>query len=508
MSQNPSSWQILLTDFLGGFAPAWYKEGYPSYGNKNQAGAMLNCDLSDSGGFKQGPGLVALTGGTQAGAVTTTIQSILDLAVTTDTTYGVGGSKLHKISSTAVSNSGIWPHTIDKAAVTGETGEDVCLYQGNLYYSYNHSGSAGDIGKYDLNVTFTDAWGSTVPSGAAALSSNPHQMIVGGNDVMYIANGIYVSSFDGTTFISHALNLPTNSVIRSIAWASDKLWIAANNPDIGGTNKNRASIYIWDGTTTSWEAEIRLLGEVQALHVKNGVVFLFYRDVSSIGGYKIAYINGSTVTDLANYSGGLPKYYQVTDYKDFIIWNSTSLTALWSYTTYPWQLTSPWTSTTGSDVIFAYGSGDKDLPTRLFQIAGGGYTTVGAVSSPFGTPMISSGNGSSYQLAQFSGYDTNSNWKSLQFDVTGDNRISSVNRVKINFDQLATGARVDWSLKDNKGKTIYSDTISYAKLGAATKADYPIMKLAENLRAEFDYTSGSTSNTVKIKAVKIYGDYE
>ncbi len=451
-------WQILITDFMGGFASKYYAEGYPSYGNKNQAGAMLNADITNPGGLQQGPGLSSLTNGTEAGAVTTLIRSILDLAVTTDTTYGVGGNKLQKISSTSVTNSGIWPHTIDKAAVTGE---DVTLYQSNLYYSYNHSGSAGDIGKYDLNVTFTDAWASVVPSGAAALQGGvPHQMEVGGNDTLYIANGRYVASYDGSTFIPQSLDLPTNTVIQSIKWMADKLYISANRPNVAGNNKNTASIYIWDGIADSWETEIRVMGSVGGLHTKNGTMFVFYQDVTNLGGFKIAYLSGISVVDMANFSGGLPTYYQIIDYKDFIIWNTTSLNSLWSFTTYPWQLVSPWTTTTGDDLIYAFGSGDKDLPARFFQFADSGYTTAGAIAAPFGTPMIASNQTTSYKLAQFSGFDVNSNWKSLMFDVSGENRLSMIERVKINFEQLTTGARVNWKLLNNRGETLYSDVIA------------------------------------------------
>jgi hypothetical protein len=45
-----------------------------------------------------------------------------------------------------------------------------------------------------------------------------------------------------------------------------------------------------------------------------------YQDVTNTGGYKLAYINGNTVTDVANFTGALPAYYQITDYKDFIIY--------------------------------------------------------------------------------------------------------------------------------------------------------------------------------------------
>ena len=474
-------WQRNIENIsLGGFAPAWYKETYPSFGNKNHFASMVNLDLTNPGFIQQGPGLANLTNGTQAAAVTTLIKGALDFAVTSDLTYGIGGAKLYSFSSTAVTSGATFPHTIDKAAVTGELGEDVAYYQGNLYYSYNHSGSAGDIGKYDLATTFDDDWGSTVPTGFAALTSNPHQIIVGGNDVMYFANGRYVGSYDGTTFQPLALDLPAGTVIQSIAWMNDRLWIAANKNSLTGSNKNSASVYIWDGTTNSWETEIKLMGSVGGFHVKNGTLFVFYQDITSTGGYKLGYVNGGGITDVANYTGGLPAFYQITDYKDFIIWNSNGL-------------------------IFAFGSGDKDLPIRLFQLADGGYATVGCVVCPFGTPIIASFETTSFKLAQFSGFDVVSSGKSLNFDITGDGRVSQIECVRFNFETLASGARLDWKLLDNGGRTIYSDIISFTKLGAVTTTYYPLKHNAENFRVEIDYASGSTTNSVKIKGIKSYG---
>lgn len=469
----------------GGFAPAWYKETYPSYGNKNQAGTMTNCDLTNPGYICQGPGLAALTDGTQAAAVTTLIKGIEDAAVTDGYTYGTGGAKLYQFTNTAVTNAGIWPHTIDKETVTGELGEDVCYYQGALYYSYNHSGAAGDIGKYDMTSTFDDDWGSTVPTGKAALSSTPHQIIAGGNDLMYIANGAYVTSYDGdaSEFQPQALDLPTGTVVQSIAWNNGKLWISAIKPNLTGSNKVTGSLYLWDGTSDSWEYEIPMIGAIGGLYTKNGVLFVFYQDITSTGGYKLGYYSDGTIVDLANYTGALPAFYQITGYKDYIIWDSN-----------------------GS--IFAFGSGDKDLPTKLFQLADSGYSTVGGVACPFGTPIIASNQTTSYQLAKFSGYDVSSTWKSLMFDITGSGSVSKIDSVRFNFEKLESGARVDWSLVNNQGTTIYSDTISYAKLGAVTTVLYKINgKITENFRIELNYANGSASKTVNIKGIKVFGAY-
>jgi len=474
-------WQINIQDFQGGYAPNWWKSTYPTYGNKNMAGAMQNADITNPNVLTQGPGLANLTNGTEAGVVSTLIKGILKVPTATNVGYAVGGNKLYQINATTVASGGSpsWPRTITDNG--SELGEDVVEFQGNLYYSYNQTGSVGDIGKYDLASTFDDDWGSTVPTGAAALQSAPHQMIAAGNDTMYIANGLYVASYDGTTFTAQALDLPTGSVISSIAWSGDRLWIAANRPNLTGSNTNKSSIYSWDGTTSSWDDEIVVNGLISALYVKNGTIFVWYADITSTGGYKLGYVNGSSITDLENFTGGLPEFYQITTYQDFLIWNSAGL-------------------------IFAWGSGGKDLPTRLFQLADGGYTTIGGISALFGTVLVASTQSTSYKLAKFSGYDTACNWKSLLFDITGGGRVSSIDFVRINIESMSSGALVDWKLLNDQGTTIYNDTISFSKNAAKTSIYYPLNgKVTDNFRLEFDWTNGSATNPVKIKSAKIYG---
>lgn len=473
-------WQINITDFNGGYAPNWWKSTYPSYGNKNMAGAMSNCDLTNPNCVTQGPGLATLTAGTEAGAITTLVRGILGQPTGTNLTYAVGGNKLQQFSATAVTNTGDFPHTIDKATVTGEDGEDVALYQGNLYYSYNHSASGGDVGKFNLISAFDDDWGSTTPTGAHALTNNPHQMIVGGNDTLYIANGIYVTEYNGTTFVEQSLDLPTTSVICSLAWAGNRLWIAANRPNLTGANNNHSSIFSWDGNSTSWDDEIVVGGRISALYVRNGVVFVFYTDITSTGGYKLGYINGSAVTDLANFTGAAPEYYQVSEYQEFLIWVSSGL-------------------------IWAWGSGGRDLPVRLFQLADGGFTTVGGLSIPFGTPVAASNQTTSYKLAKFSGYDVASNWKSLMFCLNSKGVMPIIEGIGINFEGMSTGAAVNVKLLNSKGETLFSDNITYALYGTDTFYYRPLKVASWDFRVELDWAAGSTTNPVKIKNISIFG---
>jgi len=473
-------WQIDIDNFNGGFSPRWWDSSYPSYGNKNMAGAMQNCDLTNPNSVTQGPGLATLTAGAQDGAVTTLIKGILKRATSTNVSYGVGGAKLYQFSATAVTNTGAFPHTIDKGTVTGELGEDVAEFKGALYYSYNHSGSAGDIGSFDLSSTFDDDWGSTVPTGATALGSYPHQMVAAGNDTLYIANGPYVTSYDGTTFVEQSLDLPTGSVISSLCWAGNRLWVAANRPNLTGSNNNISSIYSWDGNATSWDDEIIVGGLVSALYVKNGNIFVWYSDISSTGGYKLGYVNGNQIVDLANFTGALPNYYSVSEYQDYLIWDSSGL-------------------------IFAWGSGGKDLTTKLFQFADGGYTTVGGISAPFGTPIIASNVTTSYKLAKFSGYDVASNWKSLMFPLLNQGTLPIIHGMTIGFESMSTGASVAVTLRNSKGTSLWTNTISYAGQGTDTYANFPMKVGCNDFRVELDWATGSATNPVKIKHIKLWG---
>ena len=465
-------WQITIDNFLGGFAPGWYLATYPSYGNRNQAGDMQNVDLISPAYITQGPGLATLTNGDQAGVVTTLIRGILEKAQASDVSFAVGGTKLYKISSTTVTSDVDFPHTI-----TGATnGEDVAYFQGKIYYTWDTN-----VGLLTLPSTFDDDWGSTVPTGAAALQTGvPHPTEVGGNDFLYIGNKNYITSYDGTTFTEKDLDLPDNTIIQDLRWTSNRLWIAANQPDLTGSNNAIGSIYVWDGNSPSWEDEIRVSGRVGGMFVKNGILYVFYQDPSSIGGYKLGYVSGAGISELCSFTGSLPTYYQITEYKNFIIWVS------------------------GGE-IWAFGAAEKSLPAMIFQLADGGYATVGGLACPFGNPLIASMTGTSYKLAKFSGYDTDCYWYSLLFDVTSFDRKSMIDKIKFNFELLATGARVDYTFKNNKGTSLKTGIISFTGDGAITTKDFYPKAEAENFRLELSWANGSITNSVSIKNIKIEG---
>lgn len=116
----------------------------------------------------------------------------------------------------------------------------------------------------------------------------------------------------------------------------------------------------------------------------NGIVYVAYQDLSVTDGYKIGYIAGRQIKELACYSGSLPNFSQKTLYNGTILFMA-------------------------NNKLYSCGAIKDILPIQISQIASVGYTTGGALGSPFGTPMVSSTQSTSYKIAKFATtYDTTS----------------------------------------------------------------------------------------------------
>lgn len=490
-------WQIII-DRFDGFVPAFWTNSNPTVGLPGQASDMTNVDLTDPNVLTQGPGLTQLTNGTQAGAVTTLIAGMLRIArVDTDGTYcyGVGGAKLYEFTSSAVTNAGSFPRTIVNGGLTGITGQDVVEYGGNIFYSY-YSDTVGDIGRYTGAATFDDDFMSTVPAGANALN-NPfagysrYQMIVGGDDILYIGHSRYIATYDkdvgaNGTFTQTALDLPEKELVTSIAWNHNRLYIASNRPNTAPTRNAESSIYLWDTISSSWEYQIKVMGRIGALYAKNGFVFVWYQDVSSTGGYKLGVVAGQEIQDLAFFTGSLPEFYQVMEHKNHLMWVS-------------------------SGEVWAWGASDTSLPPRLFQYADAGLATGGGITNIFGTPTVASFSGSNYQLNKFSDYTVSCDWKSMLFDVSRPDATGVIEKIVILTEPLSVGARADLSIYYDFASAVDTapDVLAYDSTNT-TKTRWTVQRngqAVENFRLDLSWAQGSTSNPVKIRKIMVLGRY-
>ena len=483
MAEETNRFTIVLEKFYSGYSPMAFQGSLTEFGGSGHASVMKNVDILNGEYLTQGPKAVNLTAGTQAGAVTELLSFIMDKAVLADVSFAIGSSKLFKISSTAVTNVAPFPH-----AITGCTeGESIQVLKGNLYYFYN-TASAGNIGKYNLDATFDDDWGSTVPTGAGAITNAPHPSDKK-EDIMVFGNGRYVGVYleESNTLDVDRLDFGQDANVDDVLY-NGGYWYLAVNSGITGANRTEGQIYLYDGaaliSTLTDETGVGMQ-RIGFLYRINGIIFVAYQDLSSTG-FIIGYINGKSLTPLVRYSGTLPNFQQKTLYKNSILLLSSGL-------------------------VFSSGSIIGELPYQLSQIASGIYPTVGAIAAPFGTPIISSTDGATnFSLAKFSGYDTDSYWKSILIPTSQGKFKGMIDEIVVLTKTLETGARCDLKIEADQATDIQTTA---KQITTAGKRRHFFNNFGmtpggmEDFRISLDWSNGSATKDVAIRKIVINGHY-
>lgn len=486
MPKTDNNFVINFDSFNLGFAPLAHLDSLTSLGKAGHASAMSNVDIiSKPPLLTQGPGLATLTNGTEAGVVSELINFIIDKAVASDVSYAIGNTKLFKLSSTTVASGGTpsWPRTI-----TNATGGNSCIeFQGSLYYFYNKS-SGGDCGKYDLASTFDDDWASTVPTGYAALQSAPHP-VAKKEDIMLFANGRYVGTYvsSTTTLAPTKLDFGANTEVADVAFHANQWYIAVNEGITTGTNRASGQIYLYDGAAVSsiLSDEVALgVQKIGWIYPVNGIVYVAYQDLSSAGGFAIGYVSGRQIKSLAFFTGSLPTFAQRTLYLNTILFISNAL-------------------------VYSAGAVIDKLPFQISQLADGGFSTIGAISAPFGVPLIASSQSTSFKLAKFSGYDTACNWRSIIIPTISGRSLGFIDTIIVLVSNLATNASVSLKIEANQAQSTSSAmTITGAnkRRFVFTSKDIGLGKI-EDLRLFLDFSGGSASANVLVRSIMLIGHF-
>ena len=469
-----NKWSITLKGFNAGLAPLAFSDSLTEIGGGGSSSEMTNCNILDSK-LTQGDGLATLTNGTEDGVVTELINFIMDRAVSADVTYGIGDTKLFKISSTTVASGGTpsWPRTVSNMT----EGSSVIDLNGNLYYLYN-TASAGAIGKYDLATTFTDSWKST------GMVSAPHPVATK-EDTMVFGNGRYLGVYieTGDSFNATKLDFGEEKQVDDVLFSGNQ-WYVVVNSSITGTNRSEGQIYLYDGSaTTSVLTDETGVGayRIGFIYRLNGILYIAYQDLSSTG-FIIGYISGSQIKPLGRFNGTLPTFAQKTLYKNTILFLSSGL-------------------------VYSAGALVDDLPFQLSQIADGGFATCGAIAAPFGTPMIASNLTTQYKLAKFSGYDVNSAWKSIIFPLATGRAKGYIDSVVVLTQTLETGARCNLKIEVDQSTT----TSSIQQITGVGKRKHTFKTLGlsniEDFNIALDFSEGSATKNVVIRSILINGHY-
>lgn len=472
-------WTITINDFQGGLAPGYFFDNYPSFGNNNQAGKMTDCDLTNPSYVTQGPGFTEIATVSQmADKMNAIIDRALNLGGGEVETFGGGENELYVFDNNSINET----HTVMGPSGSGVV--SVEYFNNKAYYAYQKASGAADMGRRDSSSpgNYNDDWLST--SESVTLNGNsatpyPYPLTNGtykGSPALFLGHGNDVLAHTASGVVAEALDLPQDHVIQSMRWNQDTLWIASKTPGVG--SKNECSIFAWDGADTSWFEEIRLKGDIGALFVKDGIVFVFYKEVTQNGGSKIGFVNQNVIQELAEFETSLPGHHQVTEWNNHIIWD-------------------------GGGTIFAFGARESRLPNKIFKLATAS-NSGGALAAPFGVPMASNENitGTTVVLEKFSGYSTNADYKSLVFDVGFDAKKSKITTLAVNHETAGAGARVDVKLVNNKGTTL--KTIPITDTTSTRTLVHPNVE-TDNFRVELDWSNGSTTKNMKVKNIYIAG---
>ena len=472
---------IEFKGFAEGNAPLAHLDSQTFIGNRGQASDMKADIISRPGFLTQSPALAALTNGTQAGVVDQLIRFILDQPTASNTTYGIGTTKLFKMSSTAVISGGTpsWPQAITNCT----EGESVIRLKTNLYAFFNKT-SGGDIAKMPLDGSdvIDHTWGSVADR---VLEKALHPVAVK-EDIMVFGNGRYAGVYvEGLgTLDTIKLDFGEGSEVADVVFHANVWWIAVNY----GEGK-RGQIYMYDGsaisTILSDEAGIGEQ-EIGFLYVKNGLIYVCYSDLTS-NSFVIGYLKGRALEPLRYFSGTLPDHRQKALYKNTILFLSS--TDVWSA-----------------------GASVGQLPYQISKLADGGLATLGAVASPFGTPWISSTDGgSNHQLMKFSGYSTDSIFKSVLVDTAKGRLLGKVHTVIVTSKPLGADASCTVKFEGNQGNSgdkMTSNTLTYTGTGKSREVFRIItMNAVEDLRAIVDFATGNGTNDCPIRKIECLGTY-
>jgi len=192
---------------------------------------------------------------------------ITQMLYATDGKYYFGGDN-QKIY---VSTNG---NTLSEAHTDTNLGgiKGMAEYEGYLYWAANTT-----IGRYDLSATWTDSWQTGLNT------ADWHPMKVSADNKLYIGHGNLIASYDGTTFTSNVLDLPSDWEVKCLEdFGYRYLAIGASLYTTSSTSV-KAKIFLWDRTSSSWNDEIIIPeNDIRAMIFSAGYLWIWAGESSNI----------------------------------------------------------------------------------------------------------------------------------------------------------------------------------------------------------------------------------
>lgn len=480
-------WKVELKAPFTGLIPSYYEttgtpiSDYNSsifYGANSQF-SIINGSLNilNPDFFTQGKSSAALTNGTQVGDKVITGVAHYSNPTAAGKIYAVGGNTVYPITTLTVGTK----IDIDNG---GSEVATACVVAGAYAYVFYSKGASGDIAKITVSNDAIDPdWGSSTPTGAAALAGSVNfPAILGGDGIIYFGNGSSVGWYDPVTDELNVadLDFPTNSIVVDLVWERDRLYIAVNNPNISAVN-TQGKIYTWDTYSESWEEPvIEVGGKVGGILSKNGTIFVFYDHIVD-SRFNLGYVSGDTIVGVAVFSGSLPVF------GDYCIWKNHILFIAGNY-------------------ILSWGSSNSAIPVALNQFYYNA-DTLGSITSALSNPFVSLYTDTTYSINQITGYATGG-WAMSKWFEVGE---SIIEKVIVYYRPLYTGARIDLGVyyeKNGYTQTLYD----LGQIDATNDANTYFKKFerlnikCSNFCLYYDFTNSNDSSPMRITKVEIYGN--
>ncbi len=466
---------ITLDNFNQGLSPLAHLDNKTYLGGSGQSSGMRADIISDPVYLTQSPGLSDLTNGTQAGVVDQLIRYILEQPVNTTDTYALGTTKLFKINATTVVSGGSpsWPQVITNMT----EGESITRLNNYIYGFFNKS-SGGEIFRMLLSSGVIDhTWGSVTDQ---LLEKAPHPSAVK-EDILVFGNGRYLGVYiEGLATLNvRQLDFGEGSEVVDVIFHSNAWWIAVNHGD------RDSKIFVYDAGALSniLSDEVGIgMQKIGFLYVLNGIIYVVFSDSTS-GGYSIGYLSGRIIKPLRYFSGTLSDHRQKTLYKDTIIFVSNT-------------------------DIYSFGASVEPLPIQISKLADAGYDTVGALSAPFGIPLVASTDGgTNFRVAKFSGYSVNSSWSSIFIGITANRDLGKIHTIIVHTKPLVGNAKATIQLEGNQGEV--TSTAFVVETAGKTRHVFRSidLKSVEDIRVLIDYSGGDTTDTCPIRKIVLLGNF-
>jgi hypothetical protein len=471
-------WKINIKAPFNGYLNKYYLESDMTVGQSSQANDMSCIDFTR---------MSSITSGFKPQAGGTTYELVTAISNSDGSNhFGIGNTRLFKISTTGASTSdATWPHTITGASIFGNL-SNVIVYDGTLYYFWN-SLTAANIGKCTTpsgTPTFDDDWGTTVAGGTfTKLVNKP--MIVNSNNYLLFGNGQYLGTYDGVTLDSEFYDFGSRNTVEAITEQSAYTYVAVNNIE------GKGFIYLFDSSMTgnTYVDYINVGDKITALYAINGIIYVFHQESIGQDLSKVGYVSGNRIVDLPMFHKGTPLSKGVDFAGDVLFFNTDDETL---------------------GISTPYASNGFILSSPLEPK----YSTIGGLRATKNALLVASSDAdTNHYISQYalsaSGKGINAYWTSKTFEVADVDQLGMIESIEVKTKRFATNRECELSIYVNRSSTAYRTlTISTA---SETRHIFRNLNIAgvKEFKIKLDFSSGDGGSLVYLESISIKGhNYE